>query len=130
MIILSLRTDKVEAEIGLFDGNNKLAYITWEAHRTLAETLHSKINEMLQSQSLRLADVTGVIVYEGPGSFTGLRIGVSVANSIAYSNSIPIVSATGDTWIKRALQKIQKNNTRIMIVPNYGMPPHITAPKL
>jgi hypothetical protein len=43
MIILTIRTDKPESEIGLFNNKDKLAYEVWQAHRELAETVHKKI---------------------------------------------------------------------------------------
>ncbi len=49
MIILTIRTDKPEAEIGLYDGEQQLAYEMWSAHRQLAETIHTKIKELLDS---------------------------------------------------------------------------------
>jgi tRNA threonylcarbamoyladenosine biosynthesis protein TsaB len=93
-LILTIRTDKPEAEIGLYDGQNQLVYETWQAHRELAETIHIKIKEILKQSSKELKDIEGVACYRGPGSFTGLRIGLSVANALAYAQGIPIVART------------------------------------
>jgi hypothetical protein len=46
MITLTVRTDKPEAEVGLYKDNEQLAYISWQAHRELAETLHGKIRDL------------------------------------------------------------------------------------
>ena len=54
MIILTIRTDKPEAEIGLFEGGKKLAYKSWSAHRQLAETLHTHIRDLLALQDVFL----------------------------------------------------------------------------
>lgn len=129
MLILTIRTDKPEAEIGLFDDDKKLAYETWQAHRQLAETIHLKIKELLESQKHSLSDVEGIIVFKGPGSFTGLRIGISVANALADSLNIPIVGANGDHWIQTAATKIKTAETGRVVQPEYGSPPHITKPK-
>ena len=40
MIILTIKTDQPTAEVGLFDGEEKLGYTKWEAHRTLTDTIH------------------------------------------------------------------------------------------
>lgn len=128
-MILSIRTDKPEAEIGLYDGSTQLAYKTWQAHRQLAETIHEKIRTLLDEQQKSLQDLAGIAVYQGPGSFTGLRIGMSVANALAYSLHIPIATATSDDWIAKALESIQKHPTKKPVTPKYGSPVHITRPK-
>jgi tRNA threonylcarbamoyladenosine biosynthesis protein TsaB len=129
MLILTLRTDKPEAELGLFDSGNKLAYSTWPAHRQLAETIHSKIKELLESQGRGLDDVQGIAAFQGPGSFTGLRIGLSVANALAYSLQIPIIAKTGEDWLQKSLAAIEQSENDQTALPEYGSPPHITAPR-
>ncbi|HYH36105.1 MAG TPA: tRNA (adenosine(37)-N6)-threonylcarbamoyltransferase complex dimerization subunit type 1 TsaB [Candidatus Saccharimonadales bacterium] len=129
MLILTIRTDKPEAEIGLFNGADKLSYSTWSAHRQLAETIHLKIKELLDSQSCGLKDVESVAVYKGPGSFTGLRIGLSVVNTLADSFNLPIVSETGDEWIAQACGRLQKGENEHIALPEYGAEPHITKQK-
>src|ERR1051325_4319407 len=100
MIILTIRTDKPEAEIGLHEGPKQLAYKKWLAHRELAKTIHSKLEELLNKSNIQLKDLNGIVFYKGPGSFTGLRIGASVANALAYSYEIPIVAKGGEDWIE------------------------------
>ncbi|HZL07766.1 MAG TPA: tRNA (adenosine(37)-N6)-threonylcarbamoyltransferase complex dimerization subunit type 1 TsaB [Candidatus Dormibacteraeota bacterium] len=128
MLILTLRTDKPEAEIGLFEGSDKLAYSTWQAHRQLAETIHLKIRELLESQNRSLDELSGVVIYKGPGSFTGLRIGISVANALAYSLNVPIIAETGDDWLQKGSQAISQGKNQQIALPEYGSPPHITLP--
>jgi tRNA threonylcarbamoyladenosine biosynthesis protein TsaB len=128
MLILTIRTDKPQSEIGLFSDNTKLAYESWEAHRQLAETIHKKIDELLESQQKDLSEVRGIVVYKGPGSFTGLRIGISVANSLAYSMDIPIVAET-DKWIELGIRKLLEGKSVNQAMPEYGSPVHVTQQK-
>jgi tRNA threonylcarbamoyladenosine biosynthesis protein TsaB len=128
MLTLTIRTDKPEAELGLFDGTMKLAYSTWRAHRELAETIHGKIKELLESQNHGLDDLQGVAVFKGPGSFTGLRIGISVANTLADSLGIPIVSETGEDWIGRACARLGEGGNERIALPEYGAEPKTTKP--
>lgn len=129
MLILSLRTDKPEAELGLFDDEAKLAYVTWQAHRQLAETIHLKIKELLDSQNHQLQDLDAVIIYKGPGSFTGLRIGFSVANALADSLGLAIVAAAGDSWIADATTHLAAGENERLVRPDYGAPAKTTRPK-
>ncbi|HEX5744438.1 MAG TPA: tRNA (adenosine(37)-N6)-threonylcarbamoyltransferase complex dimerization subunit type 1 TsaB [Candidatus Saccharimonadales bacterium] len=129
MLILTIRTDKPDAELGLFDHAIKLAYSKWPAHRRLAETIHSKIKELLESQNRGLADLDAVAVFKGPGSFTGLRIGISVANTLADSLGLPIVSETGDDWIEKACLRLEKGADERIALPEYGAEPKTTKPR-
>lgn len=129
MIILTLRTDKPESEIGLFDDSKEIAYETWQAHRQLAETIHSKIEILLKNSSKTWSDIQGIVVYHGPGSFTGLRIGLSVANAIASSNGIPIVGLSGEEWVQHGIADLLSDKGTAVALPEYGAPVHITTPK-
>ena len=128
-MILVLRTDKPEAEVGLYDGTIQKDYKTWTAHRKLAETLHTKIRDMLASYMLDWKDISGIVVYQGPGSFTGLRIGLTVANTIAYSLGVPIVGQSGEDWLSQSLSRLSSGETDGQVIPEYGSPVHITQAK-
>jgi tRNA threonylcarbamoyladenosine biosynthesis protein TsaB len=129
MIILTLRTDKPEAEIGLFDGANELATLAWPAHRQLAETVHLQIKKLLDASSMTLPDLGGIVVFRGPGSFTGLRIGICVANALATGLGLPIVGAEGKDWAQQGISELLGGKNEKLVVPDYGSPPHTTKPK-
>lgn len=71
-----------------------------------AKNLLPFIDEILQQNSLSTNDLTAVVVSSGPGSYTGLRIGVSTAKGIAYTANIPILSVGSLTGIAQSC----KNN--------------------
>ena len=129
MYILTLRTDQPEAEIGLYKDGQQLSYETWTAHRQLAETIHLKIKATLDAQKISLQQLAGFVVYQGPGSFTGLRIGVTVANALAHSLQARIVGVASDDWIEIGLKKILAGDSDKLIIPEYGALPNITAPR-
>lgn len=130
MIVLVLRTDKPESEIGLFDNDKELAYCRWQAHRELAETIHKKIKVIMEEQGLLLNNIQGIVVFRGPGSFTGLRIGLAVANSLSYSLDIPIVGTNNsETWVRDGIELLKESQNHQQIVPDYGAPVFTTSPK-
>lgn len=129
MLILTIRTDKPEAEVGLYKNDERLVYKTWQAHRQLSETLHLKIEELLNGDGYVWSDITGVTCYKGPGSFTGLRIGVSVANALASSLDVPVVSESGDSWTEVSLERLKNNEDEEIVSPDYGREARITLPK-
>lgn len=129
MLILTIRTDKPEAEIGLYQDEQELVYVTWPAHRQLAETLHTKIDEILRGQTKTLKDVEAITCFQGPGSFTGLRIGLAVANALATSLAIPIIGAMSDNWRQEGIGAVLSGGNDGQILPHYGAEVHITVPK-
>ena len=129
MIILTIRTDKPEAEIGLFDGETKLDYQEWLAHRQLSVTLHQRIGDMLSAVGKTLHDIEGIVVFQGPGSFTGLRIGITVANTLAYSLGIPIVATQAETWVAEGCRRLMNNENDRIALPFYGAEANITVQK-
>jgi tRNA threonylcarbamoyladenosine biosynthesis protein TsaB len=129
MLTLTIRTDRPEAEIGLFDDSRKLAYVTWQAHRQLAETIHEKIRDLLKSQEKVLDDIQVIAVFKGPGSFTGLRIGASTANALADSLGVSIVGTSGEDWIEQAAARLKRGGGERMVLPEYGAPARTTKPK-
>jgi tRNA threonylcarbamoyladenosine biosynthesis protein TsaB len=129
MIILTIRTDKPEAEIGLYKDAQQLGYKIWQAHRALAETLHSTIRDELEAHGLQLSDIKGIVCYKGPGSFTGLRIGLTAGNAFSYALDVPIVGETGEDWQQTGIGRLQGGENEQITMPEYGADVHITVAK-
>lgn len=83
--------------------------------RNLAEQLLAFLRDKLQENGKTFADLTEITFMSGPGSFTGLRIGASVVNTLAHELNIPLYDHHG-----------QKHP---IILPEYGRPANISAPK-
>lgn len=129
-MILAIRTDAPEARLVLLGIDDAiLADTKWQADRRLAHELLGKLEELLASQQVTWQDLTGLIVYQGPGSFTGLRIGITVMNTIAYAQSIPIIGTGGEQWIEQGVQKLQHGQGEKIALPEYGSEAHITKPR-
>lgn len=129
MIILTIRTDKPEAEIGIYNNEEQLAYKKWEGHKQLSTTILKKIEELLRTTQKGWKDIEGVVCYKGPGSFTGLRIGLTVGNTIANTQKVPIVSTGHENWIEKGVAGLQKGQNEQVALPEYGREAHITPQK-
>jgi tRNA threonylcarbamoyladenosine biosynthesis protein TsaB len=129
MLVLTIRTNEPAAEVALFDSAKQAGGQKWQAHRELSVTIHNKIEAMLGSASKSWSDLEGVVFFAGPGSFTGLRIGASVAGALAYGLKIPIVSVRDKDWAEQGIRKLKAGEDEKTALPFYGGEPHITKPK-
>lgn len=87
----------------------------WESKRDLAKDLLKFLNEKLAENSATWQDITEIHFFSGPGSFTGLRIGAAVVNTLADQLDIPLFDHRGER--------------KKIIIPEYGRPANITPPK-
>lgn len=128
-MILAVRSESPEAQIMLLKNGVVCEQVKWQAHRELSETLLLAIEDLLKRQDASLNDVKGLIVYQGPGSFTGLRISIAVINALAYALQIPAVGTNGDEWVEAGIKKLQHQQNEASVFPEYGALAHITKPR-
>lgn len=76
--------------------------------RSHASLLTVFINEILSEKGIKTPDLEAVAVSKGPGSYTGLRIGVSVAKGIAYASSIPLIGIDTTYSMFHGIQKAEE----------------------
>jgi tRNA threonylcarbamoyladenosine biosynthesis protein TsaB len=69
-----------------------------------AEKLHLFIEEIIKDAGITFSDLSAVAVSQGPGSYTGLRIGVSAAKGLCYALEIPLISVDTLTVLANQLQ--------------------------
>lgn len=69
-----------------------------------AEKLHLFIEEIIKEAGISFSDLSAVAVSQGPGSYTGLRIGVSAAKGLCYALEIPLISVDTLTILANQLQ--------------------------
>ena len=127
-MILLLDTSTPKCRLSLIEGDWRYDD-TWEANRDLAKGLLSYLQSQLEAQQKTWKDLTGLGVFKGPGSFTGLRIGITVLNTISYSEGIPIVGETGEDWREKALQRLADDESDKVVLPEYGGEANITQPR-
>ncbi len=93
-LILALDTSTSTACVGLFDGERVISETTWLAGREHSTRLLVEVEIALDRVGCRAQDLTGLAVARGPGSFTGVRVALSVAKGIAAGLGIPAWGAS------------------------------------
>lgn len=100
---LVLDTATQRPVIGLSDDAGRLVgEQQWTSRHRHGEELLGRLDELLAAANVARRDLGGVICGTGPGSFTGLRIGLATAKTIAYSLAIPVVGVSTMRALARA----------------------------
>ncbi len=90
MLLLAFETSAKAASVALFDGETLLAEQYQNTGLTHSQTLLLMAEDLLKQCGKTAQDVEGVAVANGPGSFTGVRIGVAAAKGFAWGAEVPI----------------------------------------
>ncbi len=88
-MLLAFETSAKAASVALFDGEKLLGESYQNTGLTHSQTLMLMAEDLLKNCGVTVNDLTGVAVAAGPGSFTGVRIGVSAAKGLAWGRDIP-----------------------------------------
>ena len=95
MRILSIDTSGYVSTIGVIDGEEILADLTFKAKFDSLKKIVSNIDFVLKNANLTLGNIQGFGVGLGPGSWTGVRVGVTVGKILAYANNVPVCGVSG-----------------------------------
>lgn len=93
-MILGIDASAISAGCALVENGKIVAEEFLNTRHTHSETLLPMISSMLKSAGVELSDVEKIAVSAGPGSFTGLRIGISTAKGLADAAHLPCVSVS------------------------------------
>lgn len=96
-VFLSLDSSTLTLSMALIDSVEPLRvreHVLIGPPRKQSEMLPAVIGELLERHGVKLADLEGLVIGVGPGSFTGLRIGLSAVKALAYAASLPLAGAS------------------------------------
>ncbi len=91
MKILGIDTSSMAASVAVIEDNTLICEYTINTKKTHSQKLMPMIENMLNLSDLSVKEIDAVAICEGPGSFTGLRIGMATAKAIAHVNNIPVI---------------------------------------
>src|SRR4051812_42192427 len=90
-LILNIDTAINVATVGFADGSNIIAEQTSEDQKNHAAFVQSAISQLLEAHQLSLLNIDAVAVVNGPGSYTGLRVGLASAKGLCYALGKPLI---------------------------------------
>ena len=91
-MLLAIDTATRYASIALYDDAGIVAEQSWRSENNHSVEVMPAIERLLSLQQLSPEDLTALAVAQGPGSFTGLRIGMSIAKGFCLALDIPIIA--------------------------------------
>jgi tRNA threonylcarbamoyladenosine biosynthesis protein TsaB len=89
LIILAIDTSSSEARLAVSDSESVIAALTVKSDRPHSQTLFSQISALLQLADVKVEEIGAFAVGAGPGSFTGLRVGLAAVKGLADSLNRP-----------------------------------------
>ncbi len=90
-MLLAIDTATHIASLALYDERGVLGEVTWRTRENHTSSLMPELVHLMELIGAQIADVSAIGVVTGPGSFTGLRIGLSVAKGLALSLNVPLI---------------------------------------
>jgi len=91
MMLLAIDTSTDSAGLALVQDGKMLAEATWRCGQNHSVELLPRLTQLLKEAGVELQSASCILVAKGPGSFNGLRVGLSTAKGLAFSLDIPII---------------------------------------
>lgn len=105
MKILAIDTSSQNASVAILDNEEVLVELNNDDEKTHSQKLMPMIDEIFRQSHLTLDDISLISCCVGPGSFTGLRIGIATAKAFADSKNIPVASVNSLEGLAYNLQR-------------------------
>lgn len=117
MILLAVDTSHAEGSLALARDGALIGQTVYRKKAMHSEVITLELQTLLQSAGLALEDITHLAVNVGPGSFTGLRVGVNLVRTLAYARAIPV--ATYNTLEILVRQESERVLVAIKAIQNF-----------
>ncbi len=117
-IILNIDTATENASICVMKDGEMAAYAHHQQQKEHASFVHKSIIDILHTSGISLTDIDAFAVTSGPGSYTGLRVGVSTAKGFCYALSKPLIFInTLEVMAAAAIEKMEPEKSELLFCP-------------
>lgn len=116
-MLLGIDTATRLISIALYDGQQVLAEQTWQSYNNHTRQLAPAIFQMMESAEVEMSQLTAFAACIGPGSYTGLRIGVAMAKGLAAARRVPLVGLSSFEILAAGQPYYGSGNALIIVVP-------------
>ena len=103
-------TDK-KCEV-VFSNDANIDRIKWRWRKDTGTELLKNIDKLLKKRRKKLESIKAILVNQGPGSYTGTRVGITIANTLGWSLNIPVIGYSGKDFrrfVSQVSRKLSKN---------------------
>jgi tRNA threonylcarbamoyl adenosine modification protein YeaZ len=111
--VLAIDSSTSVLKLGLQFQSDRMVKSGEQVEQSHGQMIIRKIQNLLESAALSIDQVNAIVVCTGPGSFTGLRIGLAAAKGIAVANDIPVV---GVSLFEIAARKLSQKSAPVMVL--------------
>jgi len=112
-LILSLETSTKVCSVAIHKDGNLLSVYEFRVERSHSKLITQAISFLMEGLDLKKADLDAIAVSKGPGSYTGLRIGVSTAKGLCYALDKPLIAVDTLAAMARKVNKFNFKNSLV-----------------
>jgi tRNA threonylcarbamoyladenosine biosynthesis protein TsaB len=94
MLFLAIETSSAQGSLALFEGAECLQEVLFREGHVHGREITARIRDLLDGSGLRSRDLEGLAVSVGPGSYTGIRVGVTAAKTLGFALRIPVAAVS------------------------------------
>ncbi len=113
---LAVDTSSKICAVAILEDNNKIDEISLDNGKTHSENLMPILKEVLERNKLKLSDFNLISVSVGPGSFTGIRIGIASIKPLAEVYNLPVASVTSLESLARNVENVESDTAIISLI--------------
>ncbi|HQW93579.1 MAG TPA: tRNA (adenosine(37)-N6)-threonylcarbamoyltransferase complex dimerization subunit type 1 TsaB, partial [Ferruginibacter sp.] len=117
-LILNIDTSSEKAHVSFAKDGSLLALLSSESQKEHASFLQSAIQQLCKTASIHLPEIDAVAVTAGPGSYTGLRVGMASAKGLSYALKKPFITmGTLDILARSAIDFFPEQAEPVLFCP-------------